>query len=274
MLTHGLITRTYSEWSSPVTLQPKPDGWVRFCVDFRKVNALTKADTYPLPRVDDSVDRIGAATYITKIDLVKGYWQVPLTERAKEIASFVANGAVYQCQVMPYGLKNAPATFQRLMDRVVDGLENCVVYIDDVVIYDTTWQDHITHVEALFARLQYAGLVVNLEKCDFVKAQVQYLGYVVGHGCVTPPEAKVEAIRQFPAPSCRRALQRFLGMVGYYRLFVPGYSTLLAPLTDLLQKGRKWAWGENCEHAFTQLKEVLCSLPVLRAPDFRLSGGC
>ncbi len=268
MLAHGLITRAYSEWSSPVTLQPKPDGRVRFCVDFRKVNALTKADTYPLPRVDDSVDRIGAATYITKIDLVKGYWQVPLTERAKEIASFVANGAVYQCQVMPYGLKNAPATFQRLMDRVVDGLENCVVYIDDVVIYDTTWHDHIAHVEALFARLQHAGLVVNLEKCDFVKARVQYLGYVVGHGCVTPPEAKVEAIRRFPAPTCRRALQRFLGVVGYYRRFVPGYSTMLAPLTDLLQKGRKWAWDEKCERAFKQLKDVLCSMPVLRAPDF------
>ena len=190
LLARGLVAQACSEWSSPLTLQPKPDGRVRFCVDFRKVNALTKADTYPLPRVDDSVDRIGAATFITKIDLVKGYWQVPLTERAKEIASFVANGAVYQCQVMPYGLKNAPATFQRLMDRVVDGLRNCVVYIDDVVIYDTTWHDHVSNVAALFARLQNAGLVINLEKCEFVKARVQYLGYVVGQGCITPPQGQ------------------------------------------------------------------------------------
>ena len=268
MLQHGLIKRTYSQWSSPITLQPKPNGKVRFCIDFRKVNSLTRADTYPLPRVDDSVDRIGAATFITKVDLVKGYWQVPLTERAKEIASFVANGAVYQCQVMPYGLRNAPATFQRLMDRVTDGLTHCVVYIDDVVIYDTTWEEHLTNVDALFARLHDAGLVVNLEKCEFVQARVQYLGYLVGHGYVTPPEAKVEAIRRFPAPTCRRALQRFLGVVGYYRRFVPGYSTILAPLTDLLQKGKKWHWSEACSSAFTCVKAALCEIPVLRAPDF------
>ena len=268
MLQHDLIRRAYSEWSSPVTLQPKPDGRVRLCGDFRKVNTLSKTDTYPLPRVDDSVDRIGAATYITKVDLMKGYWQVPLTDRAKEIASFVVNGQIYQCQVMPYGLKNAPATFQRLMDRVVCGLTNCVVYIDDVVIYDTSWEEHLDHVEALCARLHQAGLVVNLSKCEFVKARVQYLGYLVGHGCVTPPEAKVEAIRRFPAPSCRKGLQRFLGMVGYYRRFVPHYSTLLAPLTDLLQKRKKWQWSGACDRAFVDLKEVLCSLPVLRAPDF------
>ena len=172
MLEHGLIKRTYSQWSSPITLQPKPDGKVRFCIDFRKVNTLTKANTYPLPRVDDSVDRIGGATFISKVDLVKGYWQVPLTDRAKEIASFVANGAVYQCQVMPYGLKNVPATFQRLMDQVVDDLQHCVVYIDNVVIYDICWLDHLDNVEALVARLQEAGLVVNLDKCDFVKARV------------------------------------------------------------------------------------------------------
>ena len=135
---------------------------------------------------------------------------------------------------MPYGLRNAPATFQRLMDRVTDGLTHCVVYIDDVVIYDTTWEEHVANVDALFARLHEAGLVVNLDKCEFVQARVQYLGYRVGHGYVTPPEAKVEAIRRFPAPTCRRDLQRFLGVVGYYCRFVPGYSTLLAPLTDLL----------------------------------------
>ena len=268
MLTHGLIQKTYSEWSSPVTLQRKPDGKPRFCIDFRKVNALSKADTYPLPRVDDSVDRIGAATFITKIDLVKGYWQVPLSARAQEISCFVANGATYRCLVMPYGLRNAPATFQRLMNHVVDGLPHCVVYIDDVVIYDTSWEEHLENVTALFSRLQEANLVVNIAKCDFVKARVQYLGYDVGHGYVTPPEAKVEAIRRFPAPTCRRELQRFLGVVGYYRRFVPGYSTLLAPLTDLLQKGRKWSWGPECVQAFERLKDTLSSRPVLQAPDF------
>ena len=268
MLKHDLIKKGYSEWSSPVTLQPKPDGKIRLCVDFRKVNLLSTTDTYPLPRVDDSVDLVGKATFITKFDLVKGYWQVPLTERARKVASFVVSGAVYQCQVMPYGLKNAPATFQRLMNRVVDGIPNCSVYIDDVIIYDTVWEDHLNHVERLVSRLEEAGLVVNLSKCEFVKAEVQYLGYIVGHGRVVPPQAKIEAINSFSRPQCRRALQRFLGMIGYYRRFIKDYSTVLAPLTDLLKKDVKWNWSEKCEHAFKAVKSMLSNFPILRAPDF------
>ena len=169
---------------------------------------------------------------------------------------------------MLYGLKNAPATFQRLMDRVVRDVSHCVVYIDDVVVYDTVWDEHLRNVKALFGRLDEVGLVINLDKCEFVQAKVQCLGYVVGHGRVTPPEAKVQTIRRFSVPTCRRALQRFLGMVGYYRRFVACYSTLLAPLTDLLQKGRPWLWTEECEKYFQGIKDFLCSLPVLRVPDF------
>ena len=121
---------------------------MRFCIDFRKVNSLSKANVYLLPRVDDSVDRVVAATYITKIDLVKGYWQVSLTDRAKEVASFVVGSAVYKGRVMPYGLKNAPATFQRLMNRVIRDVPHCVVYIDDVVVYDTVWNEHLRNVKA------------------------------------------------------------------------------------------------------------------------------
>ena len=268
MLDRGLIKKGYSEWSSPVTLQPKPDGKVRFCIDFRKVNTLSRTDTYPIPRVDDSVDKIGEATYITKIDLVKGYWQVPLTDRAKRVASFVVSGAVYQCQVMPYGLKNAPATFQRLMDQVVEGVPNCTVYIDDVIIYDTNWEDHVEHVVHLVRRLSEADLVVNLAKCDFVRAEVQYLGFVVGHGKVRPPRAKVEAIQSFSPPQSRKAIQRFLGMIGYYRRFIKDYSTVLAPLTDLLRKDKKFHWSEECSQAFADVKTLLSNHPILRAPDF------
>ena len=153
----------------------------------RKVNVLSKTDTYSLPRVDVSVDKICAVTYITKVDLVKGCWQVPLSERTKQVANFVVNGAVYQCQVMPYGLGNAPPTFQRLMDRVAEGVKNCAVYIDDVVVFDTCWEEHLDNVEALVRRLEKANLVVNLAKCEFVQTSVQYLGYVVDHGQMFPP---------------------------------------------------------------------------------------
>lgn len=268
MLEKDLIERGWSEWASPVTLQPKPGGKMRFCIDFRKVNALSRTDTYPLPRVDDSIDAIGASKYITKVDLAKGYWQVPLTPRAQQIASFVVAGGVYQCKVMPFGLKNAPSTFQRLNDRVVDGVPNCSVYIDDVIVYDVSWEAHMDHVTTLFRRLNEAGLVVNLMKCEFVKVQVQYLGYVVGQNEVAPPGAKVEAIKVFAQPKTKRGVQRFLGMIGYYRRFIKNYSTVLAPLTDLLKKDARFVWTGDCDQAFRDVKALLCNYPILRAPDF------
>lgn len=268
MLQQGLIEPCQSEWCSPVTLVPKPGGSYRFCIDYRKVNSLTKTDTYPLPRVDDCIDRIGSAKYITKLDLLKGYWQVPLTERAQDISCFVACGNTYRCKVMPYGMKNAPATFQRLMNGLTKDLHNCVTYIDDVVVYSDTWEEHLSQLHALFHKLSNADLVINLTKCDFCKAQVQYLGYMVGLGQVSPPNAKVEAIVSSSYPKNKRELQRFLGMVGYYRRFVLNFSILVAPLTDLLKKGVKYQWSAQCEQAFTNLKAVLASQPVLQAPDF------
>ena len=164
MLDRGLITPCTSEWSSPVTLVPKPDGSFRFCVDYRKVNTLTKSDAYPLPRVDACIDAIGNAKFITKLDLVRGYWQIPLTERAKDISTFVTPQGTYRFEVMPYGLKNAPATFQRLMNQLVTDIENCAVYIDDLVVFSDTWEDHLVHLEKVLARLSEASLELNLKK--------------------------------------------------------------------------------------------------------------
>ena len=173
MLDRGLISPCVSPWSSLVTLQPKSDGTTRFCIDYRRVNSVTKTDTYPLPRLEDCIDRIGSARFISKLDLKKGFWQVPLTERAKEVSCFVVNNETFQCNVMPYGMKNSPATFQRLMNKVVQGMKHCVVYIDDVVIFTEDWESHLSELELLLSRLSQAHLVVNLKKCDFVHAQVQ-----------------------------------------------------------------------------------------------------
>ena len=180
--------------------------------------------------MNDSVDKISAATYITKVDLVKRYWQVPFSKRAIQVASFVVNGALWP--------KERSCHLPEVDGQSGGGLKNCAVY-DDVVVFDTCWEEHLNNMEALVRRLEEAGLVVILIKCEFVQASVQYLGYVVGHGQVSPPQAKVEAIKNFKAPHCRRALQRFLGMIGYYRRFIRGYSTVLAPLTDLLRKDTK-----------------------------------
>jgi len=268
MLEHGLIEACQSEWCSPVTLVPKSDGGYRFCIDFRKVNALTKTDTYPLPRVDECIDKVGSSNYISKFDLLKGYWQVPLTDRAQDISCFVTLGQTYKCKVMPYGMKNAPATFQRLMNTITAGIKGCVTYIDDVVVYSDSWEEHISEVGELLNRFSSANLVVNLEKCEFVKAQVQYLGYVIGQGSVAPPLAKVESICRCPRPQNRKELQRYLGMIGYYRMFILNFTEVVAPLTDLLKKGINFEWSKECELAFDQVKAILSNSPVLQAPNF------
>ena len=220
MLENDLIEASSSEWSSPCVLVPKPDGTYRFCTDFRQVNKVTKSDSYPIPRVDDCVDRVGDAKFVSKLDLLKGYWQVPLTTRAKEISAFATPDGLYQYKVMPFGMKNAPATFQRLINTVISGLEGCSAYIDDVVVYSDTWERHLEHVHSLLLRLIEAKLTVNLGKSEFGCAHIVFLGHMVGQGQVRPINAKVEAVTNFPIPTNKWELMRFLGMTGYYRKFL------------------------------------------------------
>lgn len=268
MLENDIIERSNSPWSSPCVLVPKPDQSYRFCTDFRKVNNVTKTDSYPIPRIDDCIDKIGQAKYVSKFDLLKGYWQIPLTDRAKEVSAFVTPDAFYQYKVMPFGMKNAPATFQRMVNGLVSDLKNTEGYIDDIVTYSNKWQQHLTYLRNLFIRLSEAKLTVNLLKSEFCQAVVQYLGHRVGQGIVRPIAAKVEAINNFPVPTSRRELMRFLGMAGYYRKFCSNFSTLALPLTNLLQKKVKFIWSDACQIAFEKIKTILMSEPILAAPDF------
>lgn len=268
MIDIGAIEPAQSEWSSPVVLIPKPDGSVRFCIDFRKVNSVTRTDAFPIPRLEDCIDQIGKAQFVTKLDLLKGYWQVPLSDHAKTVSAFVTSHGLYRCLVLPFGMKNAPASFQRLMNQVTVGLDNVVTYIDDLVAYSFSWADHLVHLGQLFERLEEAGLVVNLPKCELGKGQVTYLGHRVGHGEVLPKAAKIQAILDFPVPQTRRQLMRVLGMCGFYRKFVPNFAAITAPLTNLLRKGVKFSWSEKCQEAFGQVKAILACEPILTAPDF------
>lgn len=268
LVENGLAKPSFSPWSSPCLLAPKSDGTPRFCTDFRKVNAVTVPDSYPLPRMEDCVDSIGPAAHITKLDLLKGYWQVPLTSRASEISAFVTPDHFMQYTVMAFGLKNAPATFQRLMHLVLSDVPNCTVYLDDIVVYTDTWSEHVSSLREVFKRLSQAQLTLNLVKCEFGKATVTYLGKVVGHGQVRPLTAKVEAVLSYPTPTTRRELRRFLGLVGYYRCFCKNFSVLAAPLTALCSPSVPYTWTAECEHAFQAAKSLLCSAPVLSAPDY------
>jgi len=269
MLKHGIIQPSRSPWSSPCLLVPKDGGKsMRFCTDFRKVNSLTKTDCFPLPRIDDCIDMIGCCRFVSKIDLLKGYWQVPLTERAREISAFVTPNGFWEYLVMPFGMKNSPSTFQRMMTGVISGLPFCHVYIDDVIVGSSSWKEHLDHLEMLFQRLQQVNLTVNLKKCAFGKASVVYLGHVVGQGQVRPVKAKVKAILEYPAPTNTKQLMRFIGMAGFYRKFCRNFSVVIAPLTDLLKKNARFRWDDRCVEAFDHVKEMLADAPVLISPVF------
>ncbi|KAK7918866.1 hypothetical protein WMY93_010150 [Mugilogobius chulae] len=267
MTSHGIAEPSSSPWSSPCLLAIKSDGSDRFCTDFRKVNSVTKPDSHPLPRMDDCVDRVGSAIFVTKLDLLKGYWQVPLTPRAKEVCAFVTPDAFLQYTVMPFGVRNAPATFQRLVNLVLRGVPGCDAYLDDIVVHSKSWDEHICQLREVFERLDKANLTINLAKCEFAKATVLYLGKIVGGGSVKPVHAKIEAVASFPVPTSRRELQRFLGMAGYYRSFC-NFSAVAAPLTNLLSPKTQFKWSPECQHSFDSIKTLLMKAPVLSAPDY------
>lgn len=194
-------------------LVEKHDGLLRFCTDFRKVNATTKPYSYSLSRLDDCIDQAGFASLFKKLDLLKGYWQVPLSQRAREISAFVTQDNFCHYKVMAFVMRNAPATFQLLVNKVLEGVVGCEAYLDDLVIYSSTWSQHLTQLGYVFKWLMAANLTLNLSNYEFG------LATVVGHGHVSPVGVKVEAIVHFDVQSSRRELKRFLGMVGFYRSF-------------------------------------------------------
>ena len=267
LLENDFIEPSQSNYSSPCILVPKSNGTYRMCTDDRKVNSVTNTDSFPIPRIDDCIDKVGNSKYVTKFDLLKGFWQVPLTDRAKEVSAFATPNGLYQYKVMSFGMKNSPATFQRLVNNVICGLDGCDAYIDDI-IYSDSWSDHLPRIRKFFDRLSKAKLTVNLAKTEFCYATVTFLGHLVGQGQVKALEAKVNAISEFPVPKRKRQLMRFLGMAGYYRKFCKNFSGINEPLTNLLKKSTKFKWNEKCQDAFDRLKAILKSAPVLLAPDF------
>lgn len=218
--------------------------------------------------MDYCVDRVGSAKYVTKLDLLKGYWQVPLTSRVSEISAFVTPDHVLQHTVMPFGLKNAPATFQRLVNTVLPGVKSCEAYLVDNVVYSSTWAEHMCTLHEVFSHLREASLTLNLVKCEFGKAVVTYLGKHVGQGKVHPLAAKVQAILDFPVPETRRQLCRFLGMCGYYCGFCKNFARVVALLTALASPSQSFVWTDVYQDSFDAAKALLCSTPVLAVPDF------
>ena len=268
LVNQGLAVPAEGEWASPVLLVPKPDGSSRFCVDYRLANRQIKVDAFPMPRLLDCVDQVGRAKYISKIDLLKGYWQVPLSPRAQQVYSFTTGFGLYSFKVLPFGCKNAPSCFQRLMNKVVSGIPKVSCYLDDIIVYSDTFDEHMDQLNKLLSALRDAKLVVNLAKSEFLQSTVVYLGHIVGHGQVIPKSANVEAILNMPPPTNLRTLRRFLGAAGFYRRFCKNFASITEPLTSLLQKGKKFIWNDTCQESFVNIKAMLSCSPVLQSPDF------
>ena len=269
MLALGVIEPSNSPFASPIVLVKKPDGSNRFCADFRKVNRVTIFDAEPIPDQEELFTKLSHAKYFSKIDLSKGYWQVPMSEASKELTAFLTPDGLFQFTVMPFGLVNAPATFSRIMRRVLDGLEGTVNYIDDILVYSSTWTEHTSTLRQLFQRLRAAGLTAKPSKCQIAQDKVEFLGHVVGNGQLTPRPEKVKAIQEISKPQTKKQLRSFLGTTNYYRKFIPNYSAIAAPLTDRLKnkEPNQVRWDETEERAFHALKLKLCNFPILRLPD-------
>ncbi|XP_048339157.1 uncharacterized protein LOC125425633 [Sphaerodactylus townsendi] len=249
MLGLGVIQPSLSPWAAPVVLVAKPDGSIRFCVDYRKLNSITKPDAYPMPRIDTLLDMLGSARVISTVDLCKGYWQMELEPEARAKSAFITPDGLYEFTVLPFGLRNAPASFQRLVNNLLNGMsEFAVAYIDDIAIFSKDLDSHLEHLARVLGAIQGAGLTIKLNKCQFGMSEVVYLGHRVGSGNITPMWDKVEAIRNWKAPRTKRQVRAFLGMANYYRRFVPDFGTIADPLSSLTKKSLpdKVVWTPVC----------------------------
>lgn len=275
MLDQGIIQNSFSPWSSPIWVVPKKldasgrKKW-RLVIDYRKLNEHTVDDKYPLPNISDILDKLGKANYFSTIDLASGFHQIEVDPQDIPKTAFTTEGGHYEFKRMPFGLKNAPSTFQRVMDNVLRGLQNeiCVVYLDDILIYSTSLQEHIERLTLIFKRLREHNFKIQLDKSEFLRKEVSYLGHVVTPEGVRPNPDKITAIKNFPIPKTQKEIKSFLGLLGYYRRFIKNLAKITKPLTRCLKKDGKIIHDQEFVNCFNTCKNILTNDPVLQYPDF------
>ena len=270
MLAHGIMRPSTSPRASPIVLVKNRSGELRFCVDYRKLNEVTLNDSHPIPNIADILDSLGDATYFSTLDLRSGYWQIPVAPSDRSKTAFVTSSGLFEFNRMSFGLKTAPATFQRAMEIVLAGLtfEICLCYLDDVICFGRTLAEHNDRLRTVLDRFRQHNLRVKLEKCRFAETKIAFLGHTVSKEGISPDPQKVETVKNITAPTCLKELRCFLGLASYYRRFIANFATIAAPLTKLTTKATPFHWSDGCEHSFTELKRQLCSAPLLAYPKF------
>jgi len=266
-----VIEPTSSEWGFPVVLVPMKDGTLRFCVDFRLLSVVTKKDSYPLPRMDECIDSLGEATIFSTLDCNAGYWKVAIALEDQEKTAFVRHEGAFQYKRMRFGLTNAPATFQRALDIILSGVkwQSCLIYLDDVIVYSKTEEEHVGHVDRVLRLLLGAGVTLRMPKCRFLRKTVEYLGHEIKPGRLGVMNAHMRALREAHFPTTRTQVRSFVGMCNVFRRFVPNFARMAAPLTDLMGSTAPVLVPPATplqQQALDLLKEALTTPPVLALP--------
>lgn len=265
LLKQGKIQNSNSPYGAPVVLPVKKDGSFRFAIDYRRLNKVTRKDGFPLPRIDDLLDRIAGAKYFATLDAKSGFHHVPMAKEDIPKTAFVTNDGQFEWLVMPFGLCNAPATFQRMMNEILLGLvpSRCLVYIDDILVFGHTWEAFTQNLKAVLHRLATNGILLNFRKCSFGDTQTEFLGNIVDEQGFRPNPNKTESVKNYPPPNNKDELRRFLGLTGYFSKFIESYAMKVAPLRILLRKTTPWKWTSQQQHAFDNIKTELIKPPVL-----------
>ena len=246
-------------------MKQKKDGTRRFCVDFRKLNDKTIKYSYPLPRIDQTLDKLDDKSWFSTLDLKSGYWQVKIRPEDREKTAFSIGNGLWQLIVMAFGLYNAPATFERLMEKILRDILNdiCLIYLDDVMVMAKSFDKMLDNLHMIFVRIRNANLKLNRKKCTFFQREVEYLGHIVSEKGIKTDPKKIEAIVNCPIPSSKKQVKSFTGFCSYYRRFIQGFSSITKPLYRLTEKKTKFDWTDDCQKSFLNLKQALSTPPIL-----------